>query len=78
VITSKAACAAAFVALQSTLPAGARDNTRCCTGDDLPFGCTYRTDNDFVFNANSASTKSYSLGGWRAVCVVVQRISAEA
>ena len=68
VLTTKAACAAAFVELHSTLPAGARDNTRCCNGDNLPYGCTYRTDNDFVFNDNVASPASYSAGGWRAVC----------
>merc|ERR1712032_713476 len=68
ILTSKAACAAAFVALKSTLQPGANDNTRCCNGDDLPYGCTYRLDNDFVFNDNEASPKTYALGGWRAVC----------
>ena len=68
VLTTKSECAAAFVALQSTLPKGAKDNTRCCNGDDLPYGCTYRTDNDFVFNDNTATPSSYSKGGWRAVC----------
>lgn len=68
VLTTKSECAAAFVALQSTLPKGAKDNTRCCNGDDLPYGCTYRTDNDFVFNDNTGTPSSYSTGGWRAVC----------
>ena len=68
VLATKVQCSAAFKALAATLPKGAKDNTRCCDGDNLPYGCTYRTDNDFVFNGNAASTSTYASGGWRAVC----------
>ena len=72
-LTTKAQCVAAFKALLWTLPAGAKDNTKCCDGADLPYGCTYRTDNDFVlFNGNTNSPASYAGGGWRAVCSNVQ------
>ena len=55
--------------LQWRQPAqGAKDNTKCYNGDNLPFGCTYRTDNDIVFNDNRASTATSASGGWRAVC----------
>lgn len=67
-LVSKAQCSSAFNALRSTLPAGAKDNTRCCDGGNLPYGCTYREDNDFVYNSDRASTSTYSAGGWRAVC----------
>jgi hypothetical protein len=67
-LSTKAECVAAFAALRSSLPVGAKDNSKCCRGDNLPYGCTYRTDNDFVFNDNAASPASYSAGGWRAVC----------
>lgn len=67
-ILTTAECANAFTALRSTLPPGAKDNTKCCNGTNLPFGCTYRTDNDFVFNGDASSPASYAAGGWRAVC----------
>jgi hypothetical protein len=68
VLLTKAQCSAAFVALVAILPEGAKDNTKCCNGDSLPYGCTYRTDNDLVYNENKASTSTYASGGWRAVC----------
>ena len=68
VITTKADCSAAFMSLSATLPKGAHDNTRCCNGDNLPFGCSYRTDNDLVYNNQKSSPLSYEKYGGRAIC----------
>ena len=68
-LTTQAECQTALRSLLSTLPAGCKDNTGCCDGDNLPYGCTYRSDNDFVFNDNAKSTSVYSAGnGRQAIC----------
>lgn len=68
VVASKEFCSNAFMSLNHTLPHGAHDNTKCCTGDNLPYGCTYRSDNDIVWNGNKASPLTYEQYGGRAVC----------
>ena len=73
-ITTKAECAAAFRSLEKTLPEGAHDNTKCCSGDNLPSGCTYRSDNDFVFNSNMASPLTYQQYSGQAVCACTTSI----
>ena len=70
ILISAAECSAAFMSLNTSgaLPLGAHDNTRCCNGNNLPYGCSYRTDNDFVFNSNKDSPLTYASYGGRAVC----------
>ena len=47
-LTTVEECQAAFKFLKSTLPAGCKDYTKCCNGTNLPYGCSYRIDNDLV------------------------------
>eukprot|EP01049_Picozoa_sp_SAG25_P012552 SAG25_NODE_1721_length_2455_cov_309.615874_3_plen_212_part_00 len=61
-LTTRAACQDALKSLMSTLPAGCKDNTGCCTGENLPYGCSFRSDNDFVFNDNKQSPSKYVAG----------------
>jgi hypothetical protein len=68
-LTTRAACQDALKSLMSTLPAGCKDNTGCCTGENLPYGCSFRSDNDFVFNDNKQSPSKYVAGnGRQAIC----------
>ena len=71
-ISNRSTCVAALVALASMLPAvtNSKDNTKCCDGDSLPAGCSYRpADNKGVFNSNSLSPRGYGIGsGRRALC----------
>jgi hypothetical protein len=69
ILTTKAACQDALKSLMSILPAGCKDNTGCCDGTNLPYGCSFRSDNDFVFNDNKQSPSKYAAGnGRQAIC----------
>ena len=71
VLTTKSQCQAAFNQMAPQLPPHPppRFNPCCDPTDNLPYGCTYRSDgdNDFLFNSN-ANASPTTQQGRTAVC----------
>ena len=69
-LTTKAACQDALKSLMSILPpAGCKDNTGCCDGTNLPYGCSFRSANPLVFTDNKQSPSQYAAENERqAIC----------